>query len=225
LLQRLINLFYPDLCAGCGEPLSTGNSVICIACRMQLPYTKFDSTDNNPVTRAFWGRVPVQHATALLYYQKHTIVQKLLHALKYRNRIDVADVFGSEMAQLIKGNEVLQECDALIPVPMHPSKFRTRGYNQAELLAKEVSKIVQKPMNVSLLKKESITNSQTHKGRFDRWRNSEENFVAQRTNLRHVILVDDVITTGATLEACINALTKANPELKVTVLAMAYTYR
>lgn len=225
MFTRLINLFYPNLCAGCNEPLPTGNTVICVACRMQLPYTKFDSLKNNPVIKAFWGRVELESATALLYYQKHTVVQKLLHALKYKNRDDVAKAFGSEMAELISQKEEIKNCDALVPVPMHWSKLKSRGYNQAEILADEMSKLLGKPVNNNLIKKEIFTNSQTHKGRLDRWRNSEENFVGLKSNLKHIVLIDDVITTGATLESCANAILKANPEIKISVLAMAYTYR
>jgi competence protein ComFC len=225
LFARLINLFYPNLCAACQEPLSTGNKVICVACRMQLAYTKFDSVETNPVTKTFWGRVPVTSATALLYYQKHTIVQKLLHALKYRSRADVAEVFGHEMAQLALQNGLLHQCDALVPVPMHRSKFKTRGFNQAELLANQIGAFANKPINTDVLTKETLTNSQTKKGRMDRLQNSSENFVAKKTTLKHVVIVDDVITTGATLESCIGTLLKVNPEIKISVLAMAYTYR
>ena len=126
MFRRLLNLFYPNLCAGCDEPLATGNKVICIACRMQLPYTKFDSIEANPVIKTFWGRVPLTSATALLYYQKHTIVQKLLHALKYRNRADVATIFGTEMANLGMEKKLFDQCEAIVPVPMHPSKYKTR---------------------------------------------------------------------------------------------------
>ncbi len=192
---------------------------------MQLAYTKFDSVETNAVTKTFWGRVPVASANALLYYQKHTIVQKLLHALKYRNRADVAEVFGHEMAQLAMKSGLLNDCDALVPVPMHRSKLKTRGFNQAELLANQIGVLAKMPVNTDILIKDTVTNSQTKKGRLDRLRNSEENFVAKKTDFKHVVIVDDVITTGATLESCVSTLLKANPEMKVSILSMAYTYR
>lgn len=225
MLGRLLNLFYPNLCAGCQQPLSTGHSVVCVACRMQLPYTNFDSMENNPVMKAFWGRIPLISATALFYYQKHTIVQKLLHALKYKNRPDVGEMFGGEMARLLMIRKPSEPIDAIVPVPMHRSKLKTRGYNQSEILANEIAKILNKPVDTMSLKKETITNSQTQKGRFDRWRNSDENFVAFKTPYNHILLVDDVITTGATLEACAGILLKENPQLKISIISMAYTYR
>jgi len=225
LLARLLNLFYPNLCAGCQQPLSTGHSVVCVACRMQLPYTKFDSLENNPVMKTFWGRIPLNSATALFYYQKHTIVQKLLHALKYKNRPDVGEMFGGEMAQLLAKHQFDQPIDAIVPVPMHRSKLKTRGYNQSEILAIEIAKHMNKPVDTTMLKKETITNSQTKKGRFERWRNSDENFIANKTTYAHILLVDDVITTGATLESCAGVLLKENPQLKISIIAMAYTYR
>jgi competence protein ComFC len=225
VFKHLVNLFYPNLCAGCRQPLPTGHALICVGCRMQLPYTKFDSATDNVVVKTFWGRGNIDAGTALFYYQKNTVVQEILHALKYKKRTEVATVFGAEMGKLVAENEGLIACEALVPVPMHKSKLKARGYNQSTLLANEISRVTGQKTDEKILKKEIISTSQTKKGRMDRFTTSNENFVGIKTNLKHVALVDDVITTGATIEACIYALKKENPDLRISVVALAYTYR
>lgn len=225
MLHHTINLFYPRLCASCKQPLVTGQELLCTACRMQLPYTNFESFTSNPVAKTFWGRVPLEAAGALFYYQKNTVVQALLHELKYRQNAMVAEVFGAEMAKSRFMLQYSQSFEAILPVPMHKSKLKERGYNQSELLAQSIANSCQLKLDTHTLQKHTATKTQTHKNRFERWMNKQEDFVAAPLTYTQILLVDDVITTGATLEACCMALTKANPNLKISVLAMAYAYR
>lgn len=226
MFRQLINLFYPDLCKGCKAPLATGQEIICVACRMQLPYVVYDSLTNNTVTKSFQGRMEISCGVALFYYQKNTIVQELLHELKYKNAIEIATAFGSELASLLQKYVDEVKPEAIVPVPMHSSKLKTRGYNQAELIANQLGKELNLPVLTTVLQKELLTGSQTKKDRFDRWRNSEESYVCKSyEGPSNVLLVDDVITTGATLEACAAALRQQKPELKIGIASLAFTYR
>lgn len=226
MFKTLINLFYPVLCTGCGEPLVTGQEVVCTACRLQLPYLFDKIDDNNPVARVFWGRVNFEFAGALFYFQKNSIVQSILHEFKYKNRIEIADVFGKEIGKLIIKSDKMNYFDALVPVPLHPKKLRKRGYNQSELLANAIAQTVNKPVLTKVLSKKEFTETQTHKNRTDRWKNTAEKFVLESTNIpQKILLIDDVITTGATLDVCASLLHQHNPECKISAFSLAYSYR
>lgn len=226
MLQNIVHLFYPQLCAACEQPLSTGNKVVCVSCRLQLPYLSDLSLHENIITKMFWGRVPVEAGISLFYFQKQTIVQDLLHALKYRNRKDVAETFGHELGTRLNTAQEKPAFDLVVPVPMHRSKYKKRGYNQSELIASSLSEVTGIPMGGQVLKKVSATNSQTKKGRMERWTNSEEQFThTGQDHQERILLVDDVITTGATIEACSQAILKARPQSRISVATLAVTYR
>jgi ComF family protein len=226
VLQNLVHLFYPQLCAACRQPLATGSKVVCVHCRLQLPYLDHFSLGENIITKMFWGRAPVQTAFSLLYFKKDTIVQELLHALKYRNRKDVAEAFGQEIGQKWLSLQNQPDFDLVVPVPMHRSKYKTRGYNQAELIAAAIAEVMHKPLATDLLKKPTRSESQTKKGRLDRWNSAEQQFVhSGKPHAPGILLVDDVITTGATIEACIQTLQHFNSHCRVSVATLAYAYR
>lgn len=226
MLRPLINMFYPSLCAGCRHPLTAGQAVLCVSCRLELPYIQAEADQQHPVVKALWGRVPLQFGVALLYYQKHTIVQKLLHELKYKRRKEIGSQFGTEIAKLIINLDLESKFDAVVPVPMHISKYKTRGYNQSELLASQVAQLTQKPLVTGFIRKVSATATQTKKGRFARWQNMAETFALDThiTAPGSILLVDDVITTGATLEACANTILGKYPQTRISVAALAHAY-
>ena len=224
VLKPLINLFFPSLCAGCNNPLGTGQEVICTACRIDLPYVNSPFDKNNAIAKVFWGRCDFKHTVALLYFQKHNTVQNILHALKYKNRIEVGQVFGHEIGGLFLKQNII--FDALVPIPLHPSKLRSRGYNQSEAIANGICEKLGTPVLKNVLIKTSTTSSQTQKSRIERWKNSQEKFESgNQQPPENILLVDDVITTGATLEACYNVLKNQYPFCNISVAALAYTYR
>lgn len=224
MLKSVVNLFFPKLCTACREPLVTGQEIICTACRMQLPYLNSPLNNENPVAKVFWGRVPLEHAGALFYYKKNSIVQALLHDFKYKNNDEIGKIFGKEMSNVLQKNQA--SFTAVVPVPLHPKKLKKRGYNQSEVLSTVIAEELKIPVLKDLLRKQSDTSTQTKKNRNDRWDNTAEKFVLGNTPVSgHVLLVDDVITTGATLDFCANLIRKAYPDTKISVMAMAYTYR
>lgn len=226
MLQNLIHLFYPQLCAGCGLPLPTGGRVVCVHCRIQLPYLNLPSLNENMITKMFWGRFPVETAFSLLYFRKNTIVQELLHELKYRSRKDVAEEFGEEIGHSWLRLQQQPVFDIVVPVPMHRSKYKTRGYNQAELIAAAIARVTGRPMVKDLIKKPSRSESQTKKGRLERWNSAEQQFVHNgKPHLPGILLVDDVITTGSTIEACAQIIARAQPNSRISVATLAYAYR
>ena len=222
IIRHLIEVFYPSLCAACDEPLVKNENLLCTTCRYELPRTNFHLHPENDITQIFWGRVPIEHATAHYYFQKGGPVQKLIHKLKYKGEKDI----GFEIGKII-GRELNQTCfneiDLIVPVPLHKSRQRKRGYNQSECLANGISTTMSKPVFSKVLFRRIANVTQTKKHRYERWENVESIFVLKNPELiyfKHILLVDDVITTGATLEACATALLQAEG-VKVSIVALA----
>lgn len=210
--ESLLHLFYPHVCAGCGTDILPAGSSICIQCIHNLPFSGFEKMDNNPVEKILSGRARFNKATALLYFTKHSSLQNIMHGFKYRGNKYLGYQLG-----LIMGNQLLESgrfchLEALIPLPLHESRERKRGYNQAEILCNGIAEILQIPVVNNALKRVSATETQTRKNRIDRWQNIEGKFMlADESKIadKQVLLVDDVITTGATLDACTAALSEA----------------
>lgn len=219
-----ISLLYPNLCASCNATLYKGEREICTRCRSYLPYTRFHNDKENPVAQLFWGRIQVENATAYFVFRKGSRFRKILHKIKYQNMqslgIEVGRWFGKELSET-EFNTV----DCIVPVPLHPGKFQKRGYNQSELIARGMAETMKKPLNLKMVKRIIENPTQTRKGRYERWTNVEGIFELtdfKTTNYKHILLVDDVVTTGSTLEACIAAILKApGAKVSVAVLAMA----
>jgi len=222
--DSLLHLWFPHTCAGCGSDVLNEQSSICMHCLSDLPDTGFHLRGENPVEKIFWGRLPLYSATAGYYFTKESLIQQLIHQFKYKGD----KVLGLQLGRLL-GKYLMQSgrfnADALVPLPLFPAKERKRGYNQATVLCEGISEIMQLPVWDNVVTRPQPTATQTKKGRVERWNNVEGKFLLQdetALNDKHVILVDDVITTGATLEACGSALLKAhNVKLSVATLCVA----
>lgn len=206
--ESLLQIFYPSLCLACGQKLFAHESYLCVHCMFDLPRTRFHTDDANKVAQIFWGRVPVEHATSWLFFRKGSRYQKLIHQLKYKGMKEIGFAMGQWM-----GYDLLDsgfcEVDLIIPVPLHPRKLQQRGYNQSELIAAGLSDVLKKPLVSDCLVRNKFTETQTRKSRFRRWQNVEGIFGLVNSGFvsgKHILLVDDVVTTGATLEAAATAL-------------------
>lgn len=223
-LDDFLFLIFPDVCAGCGNPLNKGEEVICTFCEYHLPETNFHFQKDNPVYRKFWGRTNITQATAMYFFNKASKLQHLMHELKYKGKKEVGIRLGKILGQKIKETD-FKEVDLIIPVPLHPSKERKRGYNQSDMFAQGLSEGLQKPWSRKILKRKKASESQTKKSRMERWKNVDEIFEvtdAKEISNKHLLLVDDVITTGATLESCANALLQIqNTKVSIATLATA----
>jgi ComF family protein len=225
--DSVLHLVFPQVCAGCGSDLVNDTNRLCIYCHEALPETSFHLHGNNPIEKLFWGRLPIANATAQYYFSKQSLIQRLMHRFKYKGDKDLGLFLGRLIGyQLNKTNRFLQ-IDALIPLPLFPSKERKRGYNQATLLCEGISEILQKPVLQNVVIRTMHTESQTKKTRLERWQNMEGRFQLineERIRGKHVLLVDDVITTGATLEACGHELLKATDvQLSIATLCFSST--
>lgn len=220
----LLHLFFPHICAGCGSDILPVGSNLCIRCINDLPVTGFEKYSNNPVEKILAGRVSYVKVTAQLFFTKKSALQRIMHAFKYRGNKDLGHQLG-----LIMGNQLLEsgrfaDIDILIPLPLHEKKQRRRGYNQAEVLCNGMSEILKIPVANDVVIRPSATETQTKKHRIERWRNMEGKFSLKNQNKivnKNVLLVDDVITTGATIEACAAALLKAQV-IGLNIAALCY---
>lgn len=201
----LLSLFFPRLCVGCNEAEPIQGDIVCMDCLIQLPYLQENYQAGNPFEMHFAGHLPILHGLALFYYQKQGITQRLVQNFKYQGRLDVARRFAPELAALIKEASAFTPIDAIVPVPMHWWKKRQRGYNQSEELAKALAHNLKVPL-ADLLTKTTYGRSQTTKDRWGRLSSLQKSYALRKKDITlhgaHVLLVDDVLTTGATLESC-----------------------
>ena len=219
-----LHLFFPELCAGCSTSLVKNESVICTSCLYHLPYTHFHKDRENPVIRQMTGRLPLVFADAFLYFNKGSRVQNLIHELKYNNRPEVGYRLGELYGLTLKEYGGWEVADIIIPVPLHQRKLRRRGYNQAEKIADGLSAATKVPAKTKILMRTSDTSSQTRKSRFERYENMKNAFSVScpgEIEGKHILLVDDVITTGATIEGCAQAALSV-PGTIVSIPAIAY---
>lgn len=222
--EDFLSLFFPELCCACGDHLVSQEYQLCTNCLFDLPYTDFFRQAENPVARQFWGRIPVQSAFAYLYFHKQGKVQNLIHHLKYKNRPLLGNLLGEMCGRELSKSNYASVIDLIIPVPLHPSRLKSRGYNQSHCIAEGLAATLQIPLGEKYLHRSKSTSTQTHKGRFERFENMVEVFCLENAGDlvgKHILLVDDVITTGATLEACALCLLEVSG-LKISIMAIAY---
>lgn len=227
IIFDVLRIFYPQRCCACGSTLYRGERVLCINCIMKMPKTNFHRQKGNLVEKAFWGRVPIERATSYFYFVKGSDFQHLLHNLKYHNHPEVGVYMGEQLGHDLATQPDFSHFDAIIPVPLHPSKLRKRGYNQSEMIARGLSRALKVPIDKKTLYRKVYTETQTRKSRIERWENVSNVFEADPMKIlngKHVLLVDDVLTTGATIEGCANALRKHNPTIKISVATLAFAH-
>lgn len=223
--ESLLHVVFPHVCDGCGSDLLNIESRLCIRCLSSLPETNFEIHPNNPVEKDFWGRLPLINAAAHLYFTKESLVQHLMHQLKYKGNKDLGLQLGRLMGNALKNVSRFNKIDALVPLPLYPSKEKKRGYNQATVLCEGIAEILSVPILNKVITRPQQTETQTKKGRIERWKNMEGKFQLidpLAIKDKHLLLVDDVVTTGATLEACGNELLNApNVKLSIATLCVA----
>lgn len=225
MIINLLNLFFPKVCLGCNSYLGDNESYICMSCRHQLPLTNFHLDNNQTLKNVFFGRVKLEQATAVLHFSKKGIVQQLMHNLKYKGHQDVGLFLGKWLGEELKTIEAYQTIDVVVPVPLHRSKLHKRGYNQVDKFGQEIAKALNVEYNTGVLQKTIFTKTQVFKDRLLRTSGNIATFsISENLTLRgkHILLVDDIITTGATIESCANALLNIEG-VKISIAAMSIT--
>ena len=211
MLEHIVNLFFPKVCYACYNALGDNEDTICVTCRNDLPVTNFHFNDDDSVIKVLYGGAKIEHGTALFRFEKKGLVQQLIHGLKYKGYENIGFVLGNWLGGELNEVDAYRTIDVVIPVPLHNKKLKTRGYNQVEKFGQQIAKALDVEYKDDVLVKITNTKSQTTKGRLTRWTNSDELFALKNMETidnKHILLVDDIITTGATLEACVNVLSQ-----------------
>lgn len=225
MISALLDLFFPPLCDACGKPIPEGLNCLCMKCRLSLHRTNYHRLEHNPVERHFWGRLPFERATAFLHFSSGSLSRSLVHQLKYQNRPDIGRYLGELCARELLVNNFFEGIDLILAVPIHPKKMKLRRYNQAACIAEGVSKGSGIYFDSKCLRKQIHTESQTTKGRYERYENVIDSFVIHQSKALencHLLLVDDVVTTGSTLEACGRSILN-KVDCRISILALAAT--
>ncbi|BAV10105.1 comF family protein [Filimonas lacunae] len=221
-ITSLLHLFYPHNCAGCGSDVLAPDIPVCASCHSQLPATSFMGIEGNPVEKLFYGRVRIAAAGSLFYFTRQSAVQRILFQLKYERNQQTGLWLGKQLGQQLKSSGRFAHVTAIIPVPLHHRKQKQRGYNQSQLIAEGISSVCKWPVITKALQRSVFTSTQTHQNRENRLLNLQNAFSVHPQHLlshTHVLLVDDVITTGATLEACALALQQQKITVSIATIA------
>ena len=224
-IQDFSRLLFPHYCVGCNNDINDRNAVLCYHCQLALPATHFFSIPNNPVERSFYGRLPLQAAAAAYYFTKDSLMQELIAELKYKQNTAVGFFLGRMMGYELMHSERFASIDGMIPMPLHPKKLRSRGYNQATIIATGIQSVWNKPIYENLISRKIFSISQTTQDRIHRWENMEGIFALkyeQQILQKHLLLVDDVTTTGASMEA-LGSVLETLEGVKLSVATAAYT--
>jgi ComF family protein len=223
-LADFVSLLFPELCAACRESLVVNENLLCTSCRFSLPYTNFHLQPDNIVARQFWGKIKLEGAFALFYFTKGGNIQNMMHQFKYNGMHQIGNLLGNIAAEQLTKNVIFNTADYIIPVPLHKKRLRERGYNQSACFAQGLSDKLNAVVEENNLIRVRSTETQTHKSQFARFENMQEVFIVanpERLMNKHILLVDDVITTGSTLEACGAQLLKI-PGLTLSIVTIAY---
>lgn len=226
MFHDFLNLLYPKLCHACDSSLKSNEHILCTSCLHAIPVADHHLEKDNPVEKIFFGRIRVENATSLLLFEKKGMVQKLIHNLKYRGHEEIGSFLGAWLGSELKQIPEWQQVTTIIPVPLHKKKLKIRGYNQVTGFGRELAKALEVPFRDDILLKVSATQTQTLKKRLARWGSIDETFVLENSSSlenAHVLLVDDLVTTGATLEACAQKLLNI-PQMKISIATMAVTH-
>ncbi|AXT52197.1 ComF family protein [Aquimarina sp. BL5] len=225
MLSDLAYLFYPIFCSACDNPLYKNERILCTSCRHKLPLGNFHKVNAKKIEKVFYGRAKIENATSLLVFEKDSLVQNLIHNLKYRGREEIGKELGIWLGGELNQLSDYQCIDSVIPVPLHPKRLRERGFNQVEKFGREIAKKLDAKYIDNVLKKNSYNEKQSKNSRLTRWINTSETFGIQNESLlinKHILIVDDIVTTGATIEACIQVL-KSISGIKISIATMAIT--
>ncbi len=223
-ISDLIDLIFPRTCVVCGELLSPQEKDICINCLSTLP--KIEKIHLDEIEKSFWGKVEIERATSFMYYHKNSPYNNLIHRFKYKNRPDTGDRLAFLAAKEIAESGFFDDIDAIVPLPLSKRKMRQRGYNQCDYIAKGLSRATGIPVIKNAVKRLKSNETQTHKSRDERWQNVEGIFALSDATLlegKHILLIDDILTTGATLASCAKSI-QEGCQCKISIFTLAYTY-
>lgn len=224
-LEDFSHLFFPHICEGCGSDILENNHSICQKCYHELPFTGFFLHPDNPVENKFKGHIPVEKGGSAFYFTKNSLLQKLIVALKYFGNKEIGFYLGSLVGMELMKSGRFEDVDVMVPLPLNPKKEKKRGYNQAAVIAGGIASVWKKPVIEKGLERIIFTETQTHKNRISRWQNMQGVFSASDVRSlegKHVLLIDDIITTGATLETCGEQLLNI-PNTRLSIATAGYT--
>lgn len=225
IFEDFISLLFPRICIACGNKLFRNENIICSLCTYMLPKTNFHLLTDNPVSKMFWGRVNLESAASFLYFRKGGRVQRMIHYLKYRGHKEIGIHLGSLYGRELTSSELFNNVEVIIPVPLHVKKLKKRGFNQSTQFANGLGESMGKDVANDVLIRKIHSATQTKKSRYERWQNVEQIFAVNHIDKiagKHILLVDDVVTTGSTLEACAQILsTVTGVQISIATIAFA----
>jgi ComF family protein len=225
IFKSLLHLFFPFTCCGCGTDLIREKELFCLWCQASTPVTGFEILADNPIEKIFWGRMEIQAGSAHMYFTNGSFLRHGLHLLKYKGKKEIGIYFGRMMGNALKHADRFRNCEIIVPLPLFTEREKKRGYNQAAMIAAGISEELKIPVLTDAVIRTKSTESQTRKTRIQRWENMSSKFEVRdnaKISGKHILLVDDVITTGASIEACGLALLEISG-LKLSVACLAYT--
>lgn len=224
-INDFVHLFFPHVCTGCGSDVLDNKHQLCLQCLSELPETDFFSQPGNPVEKKFYGRLTVKNAGSGFFFTKDSLIETLVYELKYKGNKDIGFYLGQLLAKFLSENNRFAEIDMLVPLPLYKKRQQKRGYNQSAALCNGIASVWKRPVVEKAVIRNINTETQTHKGRITRWENMEGVFTVTEPSLirgKHILLVDDVITTGASLEACGSEILKVSGAA-LSIATLAYT--